>query len=206
MTDTNETPETPDEPVKLEVVESIEMTEQDEADLRKLMDEEPSYHPLLQIWSEVLAPAEEEATKRVTPQWAMRMVSQYPQLKLQDMNELRDRFYSKIKDLRNILQYEIESDPDCYKRLTMESDAEENREHYLNLLMNWQKQILQWEISWDCTDAKSHIEVAAISEVHKMFFSQEGLTGFLDNIGFEFSEEDGETLAAALAEMKEGHE
>lgn len=193
------------EPV-VEISEDYELSDADEADLKRLLSEDVEYHTLLEVWREVLKPAAVEATKRVTPQWAMRMVQSYPQLTVQDTIELRDRFYAKIQDLAKILDAEIETDSDALSRTTQETDAADNREHYLNLLLNWQKQILQWELDWDCTDPQAHIEVAAISETHKMFFAREGLTGFLDNIGFEFDEDDGQIIADALEELKEDHE
>ena len=44
--------------------------------------------------------------------------------------------------------------------------------------------------------------MAAISEVHKMFFAEQGLTSLLDQIGFQFDDEDREGLVALLEDTR----
>jgi hypothetical protein len=191
------------------VKETFELDDQTMADA-ELMEAMPSpeeapFHPILKVWREVLAPALEEGKKPVTPQWAARICAQYQQMIIQEMELYRESFYSKIAELTAVLDAEIEeAGPDALTLGTVEEDREENGKHYKNLLIEWQKHFVQWEIDWDCTSPVAHIELAAISEVHKMFFSQTGITGFLDNIGFEFPESDQAELAAALDAVREG--
>lgn len=206
MTDPKPEPTTPEEAFGLHAVEeTIEppLTDQDLADLESLDREPPSYHTILEVWSELLKPAEEEQTKRVQPGWGSRITQMYPQIKMQHMTEFRDRYFAKILELKQILDEEIAEDPDCFKPSKPEDDAADNRHHYKNLLLNWQKQIIQWELDWDCEDDLSPVELGAISEVHKMFFSEKGVTAYLDNIGFEFDEQDQLEMSMVLNEMKE---
>lgn len=192
-----------------ESTETFELSEQDKADLEALgafEGEGPSYHPLLQVWDEILKPAAKEAEGPVTPQWASRMIQSYSEVSFSDMGELHSRFYKKIEELHDILRFEISTDDEALNRTDLETDREENREHYLNLLLNWQKAVLQWELDWDFADPFAGVELAAISEVHKMFFSEQGLVAFLENIQFEYDEGDAQMLTDALEEMKAGHE
>jgi hypothetical protein len=187
------------------MTESIEFTDQDRADLAALgveTDEMPTFHPVLMVWREVLKPAAAEATKKVTPQWASRMVASYNGLEYRHMDELRDRYFGKVGDLLAILEHEISTDDECLKYTTPEEDVEHNTTHYLNLLLNWQLAFLSWELEWTCTDEFAVVELAAISETHKMFFGQTGLTAFLDNIRFQYTEADQADLAAALEELR----
>lgn len=184
--------------------QSLELTEQDKADLEALNAEPPVFHPVLEVWREVLRPAAAEASKKVTPQWASRMVASYNGLTYPEMNEVRDRYYGKIQELAAILDFEISTDEDCLSYDKPEEDAEHNSHHYKNLLMQWQLAFLQWELDWDCTDEHAVAELAAISEVHKMFFSQTGISAYLDQIRFEYTESDQAELAAALEELREG--
>ena len=80
----------------------------------------------------------------------------------------------------------------------------ENSGHYKNLLMTWQLAFLAWELAWECTDPHAVAELAAISEVHKLFFSDTGITAYLDNIRFQYTEADRDDLTAALNELREG--
>lgn len=187
----------------------IELSERDKADLDALGTysedgEMPSFHTVLEVWREVLKPAAEEGAKKPTPQWCNRMVSTYTGLRFADMYELRDRYFGKIDELLEILKFEISTDPDCLSYATPEEDATENSAHYKNLLLSWQQAVLQWELDWDCTDEGAEVELAAVSEVHKMFFGQTGLTAFLDNIKFEYTEADQQQLAEALQEQQRG--
>jgi hypothetical protein len=187
-------------------VESIEMSEKDEADLQRLLTEgaEPEFHPVLEVWREVLSNGPELAKEKVSPQWASKIVGTYSGITFQDMEEVQARYFGKIGDLAKILDYEIASDKECLTYRSSEEDALENGSHYRNLLRDWQLTFLQWELDWKTTDPMAAVELAAISEVHKMFFGQTGLTAYLDNIKFEFTEQDQMDLAEALTELRDG--
>lgn len=194
-----------------ETTESIEFSEQDVADLAMLGalpegTEVPSYHPILEVWRELLKPATELAAERVTPQYASRIVASYAGITFADMPEVQARYYGKIVELLEILDFEIGTDAECLTYATPEEDVEHNGHHYKNLLLNWQLAFLSWELTWDCTDPAAAIELVAISEVHKMFFGPTGLTQFLDNIRFNeiYTEDDQAILTAALEELREG--
>lgn len=190
-----------------EPLETIELPGDDAADLARLYaepdgDDTVEFNPILKIWREVLRPAAEERYSKVSPQWANRIVSQYPQMRYTDMELYRDRYFGHLVDLAEILNIEIASDPDCLTYTDMKDDAEHNAVHYMNLLLLWQMAVLQWEMDWECTAPDSAIEIAAISEVHKMFFGPTGMTQFLDNIGFEFTDDDSTLLMWTLEEFK----
>jgi hypothetical protein len=193
------------------VSETIELNADDERDLAQLFempdaDEAPTFHPILEVWREVLKPAEAEGQKKVTPQWASKMVQSYPELKFADCNALRDSYYDKLGVMLGIVVDEILSDDECLTYSTPEEDARENSYHYKAVLLEWQQQFLTWELEWDCTDVDASVELAAISETHKIFFGDTGLTQFLDNIKFEFTESDALEIAAELERVREAHE
>lgn len=166
--------------------------------------EAPTYHPVLRVWREVLKPAREEAMQKVTPQWANRIVTSYRDIGFGDMEAYRDRYFAKILELADILDEEIATDEDCLTYTTPEEDVEHNSGHYKRLLTDWQKAILGWELAWDTTDPYAGVELAAISEVHKMYFGETGITAFLDNIKFEFTDADSAALRDELEELKVG--
>lgn len=193
--------------------ETVEYTEVDQADILQMYGEpdggaerpdlpEPSFHTVLEVWREVLKPAAQEATKKVTPQWANRMVASYAQLTFADMNDLRDLYFFRIGELAGIVDAEIAVDDQALRWSTPEEDAVENAAHYKGILTEWQCKFLGWELAWDCASPGAAVELAAISEVHKMFFGQTGLTQFLDNIRFEFTDADQAELAGALEELR----
>ena len=165
-----------------------------------------TYHSILEVWREVLKPAHKERKLRITPQWANRICTTYRELTFADMLEFRDRYFDKIAELENILLGEIESDDECLNVTTPEEDVQNNGHHYLNVLINWQKAFLSWELAWDCADPDASIELAAISEVHRMFFDQNGLTALLDQIQFQFTDADRDLLAASLQELRDAQE
>lgn len=189
--------------------DSVELTEQDKADLASLhaMPEVPEdfeYHPILMVWREILKPARTEASKKVTPQWASRIVAQYQGVTFADMLEFQARYYGKIEELFQMLLDEIATDENCLVYDSPEEDLAENIGHYKNLLRDWQVRFMAWEVAWDCGDPAAGVELAAISEVHKAFFGQTGLTQFLDNIKLELDEAWQAELSAELEAMKEG--
>jgi len=171
--------------------------------VQDILDEanETAYHTLLEVWRGVLKPAEAEAKKLVTPQWANRIVSSYNGISFADMNQFRDLYFDRVRDLAKILDIEIESDDECLNLTTPEEDVEHNAHHYKNVLLNWQKTFMLWELDWRCDDEMAAIDLATISEVHKMFFDQNGLIGLLDQIKFEFTDDDRMFLQQELGEL-----
>ena len=181
-----------------------ELSPKDKADLESLDIEMPEFHPILMVWKELLKPARTELDAVITPQWASRICASYQQLTFADMGLYREIYYAHVIELLEILEAEIESDADCLTYSTPEDDARENAEHYKTLVSAWQLAFLQWELDWSWESPTAAIELAAIAEVHKMFFSPTGIIGYLDNIGFQFTEEDQMALQQQLQELKEG--
>jgi hypothetical protein len=162
----------------------------------------PTYHAILEVWREVLKPAQTERTKRISPQWANRICTTYREINFADMLEFRERYFDKIEELLGILLTEIETDDESLNVTSPEEDVEHNAHHYLNVLTNWQKAFLQWELDWRPDYEDAAVELGAISEVHRMFFDQNGLTALLDQIKFEFTDNDRDLLATELNDMR----
>ncbi len=164
------------------------------------------YHSILEVWREVQKPAVAERTVKITPQWANRIASSYREIAFRDVPSFRDTYFDRIEELNDILKTEIASDDECLNVDSPEEDVERNGHHYLNLLVDWQKALLQWELDWDVTSEKAAVDLATISEVHRMFFDNTGLTSLLDNIKFEVTDADRDMLAAALQELRDSQE
>jgi hypothetical protein len=164
------------------------------------------YHSILEVWREVLKPAHKERKAKITPQWANRIVTTYAGVVFNDMHYFRDRYFDKIAELEKVLLTEIELDDECLNVTSPEEDVEHNSHHYINVLTDWQKTFLSWEIEWSAAASDAAVELAAISEVHRMFFDQNGLTALLDQIKFEFSDADRDLLAAELQDLRGAQE
>jgi hypothetical protein len=164
------------------------------------------YNTILRIWREVLAPAAAERDKAVSPQWANRICSTYRELRFADMEDFRDIYFGKIMELAEILDLEINGDDECLSPTTPEEDVEANSHHYLNVLFDWQKAFMLWEKDWRCFDDTAAVELAAISEVHKMFFEPTGIVSLLDNIKFEFTDDHRAALQDELAAVTTSRE
>ena len=162
-----------------------------------------AYHTILEVWREVLKPAAAEARKRITPQWATRVIASYSGLTYADMPAFRDLYFGSILTLAEILDEEIAGDDECLKHTSAEEDLEHNNHHYLSVLVNWQLQFMRWEIEWEATAPDAAVKVAALGEVHKMFFDPQGLTALLDQIDFQFTDDDRDLLSGALRELIE---
>jgi hypothetical protein len=164
------------------------------------------YHTILEVWNEVLKPAVAERAVKITPQWANRITSSYREIDFRDVPAFRDAYFDKIEELAGILREEIEADPECLNLSSPEEDIEFNSGRYMNLLVNWQKTFLLWELNWDVAADWAATELAAIAEVHRMFFDSTGLTSLLDNIKFEVTDSDRDMLTAELEDLRAAQE
>lgn len=162
----------------------------------------PSYHTILEVWRTILANAEEEKAHKVTAGFSNKIISSYVGIEFPDMRAYQDTYFDKVIELAGLVDMEIESDEHCLSYTTPEEDVAENSHHYKNIILQWQLCLVQWELDWDCGNDNAAIELAAISEVHKMFFGPTGITGYLDNIKFQFEDSDQEEMAEAINELK----
>jgi hypothetical protein len=181
----------------------------DDNDIFNLSEEggdKPPYNPILRIWLELLKPVEDLKDAKVTPQWANRICTTYTGMYFSSIDDFRDLYYVKMAQLIAVLQFEIDSDAECLRKATPEEDVEENTGHYLNILMGWQLCFLDWELQWDCNSLIAAAELAAISELHRMFFDQTGVAALLDNIKFVVTDADREVWAEALEDLKNSQE
>lgn len=202
-------------PEHTETAETIELSEEDRRDLEALYGvpegatgEPPEYHTILEIWREILKPTLTETGRRISPQWATKIVQSYPEISYFEVPLVRDKIHDKLTELLETLTEEIASDPECLTYTTPEDDSRENGVHYKNLLLVWQQMFLQWELDWSPSDQSAGAEIAALSEVHRMFFGNgnlPGLTAHLDNIRFEYTEADQTLVAEALREQTAHH-
>jgi hypothetical protein len=166
----------------------------------------PSFHTILEVWAKVLEPAQVEAEAHITPQWASRICAKYAEMRFADMPEFRDRYFAKIAELETILLEIIASDDEALNQTTAEEDAQYNSDRYISVLTLWQIAVLGWELDWNCESDYAGAELAAISEVHSMFFGDMGLTALLDQINFEFTDMHRDALALALQSFKDSRE
>lgn len=183
-----------------------DLTVQDILDEANGGGEPAAYHAILHLWRDVLRAAETEKTVKVTPQWANRICGSYRGIEYWDMNTFRDTYFEKVLELLNVLEVEIDSDPECLNVTSHEEDKVRNGHHYLNVIRDWQMAFLLWEIEWDCEDSEAAVNMACIAEVHRMFFDQQGLLGLLEQIQFEMTDADRDHIAQSLQELKDARE
>lgn len=184
------------------MTENVEAVEA-ELTVDDILDQAPEFHPILRVWQEILDSSKQVRQERITPQWALRVITSHPDMHFSDMPDYRDLYYQSIDELAVALNAEIDTDDECLKYTSPEEDAEKNTFHYLNVIIAWQKIILTWELEWDVESPDAAVQLAVISEVHKMFFGEVGLTSLLDQINFEFTEDSQNLLRAELEELKE---
>jgi hypothetical protein len=194
-----------DDPV--EFIETAEEIALSEADLELLAGAESDapaveteYHPVLKVWEHLLRDSDTPGNRHMTPRWAMSIVTQYHGVGFNDLRRYVDEYFVMVKAMYSILETEIASDEDCLKPSTAAEDVEHNRGHYLNVLRDWQLFLLTRELRWDPSKPSAGVELAALSEIQKLFFGETGLTGHLEAIKLDVTEEDQEALAAALQE------
>lgn len=187
-----------------EPIETIEYDAPEEAIEPDIPDGAP-YHSLLEVWRVVLEPARsgEMRSDPISPQWATKMVTTYPEIRFSDVLAIHHGVFDMAGELGQILDDEIATDDECLKVPSAEEDAIENAEHYRNVLTGWQIHLLQEELMWEPQDLDAAVKLAILSEVQQMFLGQTGLVAHLDSIGFQFTEGDQAELQAKLSDAKD---
>ena len=156
----------------------------------------PQKHTLLEVWREVLSNIEVMEKNKLSMREAGALLQQFPFLIMFDLRRYPAIYWAKMKEMRAIVLAEIESDPEALTKV--ETDAVDNKHHYLNILVGWQRLVRQWEDAWDVTQLRADMEFIAIAQIHNFFLSQNGLVAHLSEIEMEFSQEDAQTVAEAI--------
>jgi hypothetical protein len=187
-----------------DTTETIEIDEDVPAGPESDGEKEP-YRSLLELWRAVLSPAVdgEMVNDPISPQWATKMVTTYPQITFKDTAHIHVGVFEKAAELAKILDDEIATDDECLNVMSAEEDREHNSQHYLNLLAGWQIYLLEEELGWNPEDDDAAVQLAILSEVHQMFLTQTGFIGHLDEIGFQFTEGDQSELQRKLFDAKQ---
>lgn len=175
-----------------EIVETIEFDENTTPE----PEAPPREYTMLETWREILSNVESMKDRRITMEDALQTLNNHPYLKLFDVPVHNATFYSFLSDAFDALKYEIESDPECLKRA--ENDAEENRAHYLNLIINWGKLARQREETWDVSNPSAAPMLSGHIEAASFLMGSKGLLAHLGEIDFEYDEEDAQMVNAAV--------
>jgi hypothetical protein len=129
----------------------------------------------------------------------VRIISTYPGVELEEMGVFRDRYFSKVERLEDVVIEAIASSPECLNHVTAEEDLEHNGPLYLEVLIAWQVAILRWEMAWRYYHRHAGVEIATVAEIQRMFFGESGISAMLDQIGYKFTD----TQRAVMAEVLE---
>ena len=172
-----------------------------QAEVNRELNQTPELtHTILEIWQSILSNIEANEDEHISPRYANSIVSNWPRLNFQDVKAYTKVYFTYLKTLRLILTNEIAKDPAALERV--EDDAEENREHYLELIGAWQEQIESWEQNWDSDAPNAHILLAALADATSFFVGAQGLVEHLSQINFQFTDEDREVLRERLLAVK----
>lgn len=185
--------------------ESVEFDIPDDLSDMPEADPPKPYRTLLEIWRAVLEPAVkgEMKSEPISPQWATKMVTTYPEVRYVDVMDIHYGVFEMSASLAEILEQIIETDDECLKRTSAEEDAQENAPLYREVLARWQIYFIEQELAWRPLDASAATDLAVLSEVQQMFFGPTGLIGHLDSIGFDFTDADQEALQKRMTEAKD---
>ena len=161
--------------------------------------DEPKPRVLLETWRILLNDIEKASTEKPGWQVSARIIRDYPGAKISDVLVYHRIFHERLIELRDILDYEISTDPECFKRT--DDDPESNAHHYINLIELWQEQLVQWERDWDPADPDALMDMAACADAGNFFLGSKGLLAHLDTIGFVLTELDAESVFESVNEL-----
>ena len=160
-------------------------------------------HSLLQVWASILSNIDVAAEEKITPEEAGGLISRYSFLRVQETPRYLMLYYTFLREYRNALTAEIESDPECLKRTEPEVDAEENRPHYMNLLTQWMAIAMQLGLAWDATAEEAHLELAAMNEARNFVIGSTGIVAHLESINFTLSPDEHDEISRAVLAAQE---
>ena len=177
----------------------VEEVVEDEAQVIQ-MPPKPADHTVLEIWQKVLSNIDTAKQERITTANAFKILNAYPFLTTKDLVPYYTTFYWCLEQYRDALAFEIDTDPDCFSWSDPELDAENNRHHYFNLMVNWQRLALSMRTDWEASSELAGPELAALSDSQSFMLGEKGIVNLLGQLNLEFDSDDAaEVYALAVA-------
>lgn len=178
------------------------LSEQDERDLALLdPDDATPKRCLLETWKELLTDVERVRDEPIPVGIAMKTVRSWPFLTFQDTAVYHRRYHDLIIELREILLEAIRANPDALVHVGPE-DGTENHAIYRDILVAWHLVLDTYEDDWRAEDPDAHIMAAILPDARAFFFSQVGLAGHLDSIGFSLADDEFTEALQAAREVR----
>ena len=164
--------------------------------------ETPTQRTVLLIWSELFGDDLRKVLEEpISIGVANHVVASWPRISYQETQRYHELYHQVLLDLGDYAHLTLAANLDSLGWVG-EDDGKYNHEVYKGLLVEWQLHLDHLESEWRATDPESHIWVAVIASARAMVFSQQGLVGHLDTIGFTM--DDGEFVAAVQASLAVG--
>lgn len=174
-----------------EAIETIEFDDTPEAE--EVVKPEVT---VLEAWASVLSHVESESKIPVRMAMVIPVLSNYPWLTVKEMPNHFASFYGILQDAYQALMFEIATDENCLKR--GETDAEDNHNLYVNIIISWSKILREFEDNWDARKPWGGTQLSAGIAATEYLIGEQGLLSHLGSIGFRYHDGDFEMVAAAV--------
>ena len=160
----------------------------------------PSDHTVLEIWQKVLGNIDLAKQERITTTNAFKVLHAYPFLAPKDLVSYYVAFYYCLEQYRDVLEFEIDTDDKCLEWTDPELDAENNRHHYTNLMVNWQRLALSLRTDWEASSALAGPQLAALNDSQSFMLGEKGIINLLSQLKLDYDQADAdEVYALAVA-------
>lgn len=164
------------------------------------MPPKPNDHTVLEVWQKVLSNIDLAKQERIATGNAFKVLNAYPFLTTKDLMPYYTAFYWCLEQYRDALQFEIDTDEKCLEWGDPELDAENNRHHYFNLMVNWQRLALSMRTDWEVSSELAGPELAALSDSQAFMLGEKGMVNLLGQLKLEFDSDDAaEVYSLAVA-------
>lgn len=154
------------------------------------MPAKPSDHTVLEIWQTILSNIDTAKQERITTANAFKVLNAYKFLSPADLVPYYAAFYYCLEQYRDALEFEIDTDDKCLDWTDPDLDAENNRHHYTNLMVNWQRLALAMRTEWEASSELAGAELAALSDSQAFMLGEKGIVNLLGQLKLEFDSDD----------------
>lgn len=177
----------------------VEEVVEDEARVIQ-MPAKPADHTVLEIWQKVLSNVDAAKKERITTTNAFKLLSSYPFLTTKDLVPYYTAFYWCLEQYRDVLEFEIGTDDRCLEWTDPDLDSENNRHHYTNLMVNWQRLALSMRTDWEASSKLAGPELAALNDSQSFMLGEKGIINLLSQLKLDYDQADAdEVYALAVA-------
>lgn len=166
---------------------------------------EPLDRTLLEVWTILLQDGLATREAPIQMQDALAIINRHPFVPMSDLHVYNDTLYDLVQEALDSVVAIVHDNPECLDNTGEDEDSDAVKNHglYLTVIVDWNTLLLKHVKAWTHTMENAEARLAGHVDASNMLIGSQGLLNHLDQIKFQYSDEDRDRVNSLIAAVQE---